>query len=50
VPESTPAVFCVFVSEPESKDCEKLDPGSSEISDFTPYAHAQTNILHIKYA
>jgi len=22
---------------------------SSEISDFTPYAHAQTNMLHIKY-
>jgi len=25
-------------------------PVSSEISDFTPYAHAQSNILHIKYA
>jgi len=23
---------------------------SSEISDFTPYAHAQSNILHMKYA
>ena len=23
---------------------------SSEISDFTPYAHAQSNFLHIKYA
>jgi len=23
---------------------------SSEISDFTPYAHAQSNILHVKYA
>jgi len=23
---------------------------SSEISDFTPCAHAQTNMLHIKYA
>jgi len=22
----------------------------SEISDFTPYAHAHSNILHIKYA
>jgi len=22
----------------------------SEISDFTPYAHAQSNIQHIKYA
>jgi len=21
----------------------------SEISDFTPYAHAQSNILHIEY-
>jgi len=25
-------------------------PVSSEISDFTPYAHAQSNILHIKHA
>jgi len=25
-------------------------PVSSEISDFTPCAHAQTDILHIKYA
>jgi len=25
-------------------------PVSSEMSDFTPYAHAQSNILHIKYA
>jgi len=25
-------------------------PVSSEISDFTPYAHAQSNIQHIKYA
>jgi len=25
-------------------------PVSSEISDFTPYAHAKSNILHIKYA
>jgi len=23
---------------------------SSEISGFTPYAHAQSNVLHIKYA
>jgi len=23
---------------------------SSEISDFTPCAHAQSNIIHIKYA
>jgi len=23
---------------------------SSEISDFAPYAHAQSNILHVKYA
>jgi len=23
---------------------------SSEIPDFTPYAHAQNNILHVKYA
>jgi len=26
-----------------------LIPVSSEISDFTPYAHAQSNILRIKY-
>jgi len=25
-------------------------PVSSEISDFTPYAHAQRNIQHTKYA
>jgi len=25
-------------------------PLSSEISDFTPYTHAQSNIQHIKYA
>jgi len=25
-------------------------PVSSEISDFTPCAHAQSNIQHIKYA
>jgi len=25
-------------------------PVSSEISDFTLYAHAQSNILHIQYA
>jgi len=25
-------------------------PASSEISDFTPCAHAQSNILHIIYA
>jgi len=27
---------------------EAEKPVSSEISDFTPHAHAQTNILHIK--
>jgi len=27
-----------------------LAPVSSEISDFTPCAHAQSDILHIKYA
>jgi len=27
-----------------------LKPVSSEISDFTPSAHAQSHILHIKYA
>jgi len=29
---------------------EAESPVSSEISDFTPYAHAQRNIQHIKYA
>jgi len=29
---------------------EAESPVSSEISDFTPYAHALSNILHIKYA
>jgi len=25
-------------------------PVSSEISDFMPFAHAQSNILHVKFA
>ena len=29
---------------------EAESPVSSKISDFTPYAHAQSNILHVKYA
>jgi len=29
---------------------EAESPVSSEISDFTPYAHAQGNIQHIEYA
>jgi len=29
---------------------EAESPVSSEISDFTAYAHAQSNILHVKYA
>ena len=29
---------------------EAESPVSSKISDFTPYAHAKSNILHIKYA
>ena len=29
---------------------EAESPVSSENSDFTPYAHAQSNIQHIKYA
>jgi len=28
---------------------EAESPMSSEISDFTPYAHTQSNILHVKY-
>jgi len=29
---------------------EAESPVSREISDFTAYAHTQSNILHIKYA
>jgi len=29
---------------------EAESPVSSEISGFTPYAHVQSNIQHIKYA
>jgi len=29
---------------------KKSTPASSKISDFTPCAHAQGGILHIKYA
>jgi len=29
---------------------EAESPVSSETSDFTPYAHAHSNIVHIKYA
>jgi len=29
---------------------EAESPVSSEIFDFTPYAHAQSDIQHIKYA
>ena len=36
--------------DPESKIYEKTDPVSNEISDLTPYAHAQSNALHTKYA
>jgi len=33
------------------RSCSKfLNPVSSEISDFTPCTHAQSNILHTKYA
>jgi len=30
--------------------CKQTAPVSSEISDFTPCAHAQTDILHRKHA
>ena len=33
-PESTPAGFCVFLSDPESKICEKPDPYLESLSDF----------------
>jgi len=34
----------------QGRDEVRWRPVSSEISDFTPYAHAQGNILHIKYS
>jgi len=39
-----------FVSEPESKIFEKPETVSSEISDCTPCTHAQSNIVHTRYA
>ena len=35
VPESTPARFCVFVSEPKSKICEKTDPDPESLFNFS---------------
>ena len=35
---------------PVLRHCDLHVPVSSEIPDFTPCAHAQSNILHIKYA
>jgi len=34
VPESTPQGFCVFLSEPESKICEKPDPNPESLVIF----------------
>jgi len=44
VRESPSAGFCDFLADPDP------EPVSSEISDFTPCVHAQSDILHIKYA
>jgi len=32
--ESTPAGFCVFLSDPESKNCEKPDPDPESLFHF----------------
>jgi len=37
-------------TDPFTTALKAESPVSSEFSDFTPYAHAQNNILHIKYA
>jgi len=34
VPETTPAGFCVFLSEPESKMCEKPSPEPESLFNF----------------
>jgi len=41
---------CFTKTERFTTALEAESPVSSEMSDFTPYAHAQSNILHIKYA
>ena len=46
---------CIFnygkqIGGMEREAISRSAPTSSEISDFTPCAHAQSNILHIKYA
>jgi len=52
----TPAPGPVFVQNSDSGSClgsskySRLRPVSSEMSDFTPWAHAQSNILRIQYA
>jgi len=38
-------IFCFFTVVTSS-----VEPVSSEIPNFAPYAHAQSNILHIKHA
>jgi len=40
----------IYKAERFTTALEAESPVSSEISDFTPYAHAQGNIQHIKYA
>jgi len=45
--------FCTTLVNKKQRFTTALEaesPVSSKISDFTPYAHAQSNILHIKYA
>jgi len=59
VPESTPAGFCDFLSDPEPGRSQNFVKNqtwcqakflTSEIFDFTLCMHAQSNILHSKYA
>jgi len=40
---------CLIKTERFATALEAESPVSSEIPDFTPHAHAQSNILHIKY-
>jgi len=44
------ALRWLIKTEPFTTVLEAESPVSSEISDFVPYAHAQSNILHIKCA
>ena len=43
------AQHCFIKTERFTTALEAESPVSSEISDFAPYLHAQSNIQHIKY-